>query len=504
MVEEKTPEKAPEKKKRVKIPRQAMPEQAPEDRVQNYQEVPFGYTPELARAEASRCLKCKKPKCIEGCPVNIDIPGFVALIQEDKFLEAAWKIKEQNSLPAVCGRVCPQEEQCEVKCVVGLKEEPVAIGRLERFVADHERCTGAFRKPEILPPSGKRVAVVGAGPAGLTVAGDLMRWGHEVTIFEALHEPGGVLMYGIPEFRLPKEIVHAEVDYLKKLGVKFVMNFVVGRNATIYELMDDEGFDAVFIGSGAGLPSFMGVPGENLIGVYSANEYLTRANLMKAYQFPDYDTPPIRRRRVAVVGGGNVAMDCARTALRLGGEVQIVYRRAREQMPARKEEVHHAEQEGVVMNLLVNPVRIIGDERHRVVAMECIRQELGEPDSSGRRKPVPIKGSEYIVEIDTVVVAIGNQPNPLVPQTTPELQTTKWGTIVVDPKTMATSMPGVYAGGDIVSGAATVILAMGQAKIAAAAMHEYLTGEKPPGAKEPEKAPAEKSAETEKATETKS
>jgi glutamate synthase (NADPH/NADH) small chain len=459
-----------------KIPRQPMPEQAPQDRARNFDEVPYGYTEQTAILEAGRCLNCKKPRCVTGCPVNIDIPGFIFLVMEGKFIEAAWKIKEQNALPAVCGRVCPQEEQCEKLCVVGVKGEPVAIGRLERFVADYERNSGKVKVPDLPPRTGKRVAVVGAGPAGLTVAGDLIKRGHQVTVFEALQEAGGVLTYGIPEFRLPKVIVQAEVSYLKRLGVEFVMDYVVGRNCTIRALMNDEGYDAVFVGSGAGLPSFMGIPGENLVGVYSANEYLTRSNLMKAYLFPGYDTPPIKRQRVAVVGGGNVAMDSARTALRLGGDVTIVYRRAREQMPARAEEIHHAEQEGVKLMLLNNPTRIIGDERHRVVAMECIKMELGAPDESGRRRPVPVEGSQFIMELDTVIVAIGNKPNPLIPQTMPELQTTKWGTIVVDEGTMQTSVPGIFAGGDIVSGAATVILAMGQGRIAAASMDKYLNG----------------------------
>jgi glutamate synthase (NADPH/NADH) small chain len=462
--------------KKKDIPRQPMPEQAPEDRVANFEEVPYGFTDELAVLEALRCILCKNPKCVAACPVNIDIPGFVRLVQEGQFLEAALKIKQDNALPAVCGRVCPQEEQCEGACVIGLKHEPVAIGRLERFVADYERHLAAVTLPELPPKTGKRVAVVGAGPAGLTVAGDLILKGHDITVFEALQEPGGVLMYGIPEFRLPKEIVRAEVDYLRQLGVEFVMDYVVGRNATIRELLDEEGYHAVFIGTGAGLPSFMEVPGENLIGVYSANEYLTRANLMKAYRFPEYDTPPIRRQRVAVIGGGNVAMDSARTALRLGGEVTVVYRRAREQMPARTEEVHHAEQEGIQFRLLTAPTRVLGDERHRVVGMECLEMELGEPDASGRRRPVPKKGSEFVMELDTVIVAIGNKPNPLVPRTTPELQTTKWGTVVTDPDTMQTSIPGVYAGGDIVSGAATVILAMGQGRVAARSIDAYLRG----------------------------
>jgi glutamate synthase (NADPH/NADH) small chain len=463
--------------KKKEIPRQPMPEQDPEDRVGNFDEVPYGFTEELAKLEAQRCILCKNAKCVPACPVNIDIPGFVALIQQGQFLEAARRIKQDNALPAVCGRVCPQEEQCEGSCVIGIKHAPVAIGRLERFAADYERQMGAVTIPEIPPKTGKRVAVVGAGPAGLTVAGDMILKGHDVTVFEALQGPGGVLMYGIPEFRLPKEIVRAEVDYLKQLGVEFVMDYVVGRNSTIRELLDEEGYHTVFIGTGAGLPSFMEVPGENLIGVYSANEYLTRANLMKAYLFPEYDTPPIRRQRVAVIGGGNVAMDSARTALRLGGDVTVVYRRAREQMPARAEEVHHAEQEGVKFMLLNNPTRVIGDQQHRVVGMECIRMELGEPDDSGRRRPVAVKGSEFVMDLDTVIVAIGNKPNPLVPRTTPELKTTKWGTVVADPKTMATSIPGVFAGGDIVSGAATVILAMGQARLAALAMDAYLRGE---------------------------
>ncbi len=460
-----------------KIPRQPMPEQAPEDRARNFEEVPYGYSEETAILEASRCLKCKKPRCVAGCPVNIDIPGFIALVQEGKFLEAARKVKEQNALPAVCGRVCPQEDQCEKLCVLGVKDEPVAVGRLERFVADYERNSGNIKLPQIPPKTGKKVACVGGGPAGLTVAGDLIKLGHEVTVFEALQEPGGVLTYGIPEFRLPKATVKAEVSYLKKLGVNFIMDFVVGRNSTVRELMDEEDFDAVFIGSGAGLPSFMRIPGENLVGVYSANEYLTRSNLMKAYLFPKYDTPPIRRERVAVIGGGNVAMDSARTALRLGADVTIVYRRAREQMPARAEEIHHAEEEGVKLKLLNNPVRIIGDGHHHVVAMQCIRMELGEPDDSGRRRPVRIEGSEFTMELDTVIVAIGNKPNPLIPQTMPELEITDWGTVVVDENTMQTSIAGVYAGGDIVSGAATVILAMGQGRIAARSIHEYLTGE---------------------------
>ncbi len=467
---------APPRPRKEKVPRQSMPEQAPEDRARNFLEVPYGYPDEIALLEASRCLKCKKPGCVAGCPVNVDIPGFIGLIQEGKFIEAAQHLKKFNALPAVCGRVCPQEEQCEAQCVVGKKGDPVAIGRLERFVADYERQSGQMQLPELPPKNGMKVACIGAGPAGLTVAGDLVRLGYDVTIFEALQEPGGVLVYGIPEFRLPKEIVRAEVNFLQRMGVHFVLDYVVGRNATIGELMEEEGFGAVFVGSGAGLPSFMSIPGENLVGVYSANEYLTRSNLMKAYLFPRYDTPPIKRARVAVIGGGNVAMDSARTALRLGGDVTIVYRRARAEMPCRAEEIHHAEQEGVKLNLLTNPVRILGDEKHRVTGMECLRMELGEPDDSGRRRPVPVPGSEYILDVDTVIIAIGNKPNPLIAQTTPGLSISKWGTVTVDEQSMATSIPGVFAGGDIVSGAATVISAMGQGRIAARSIHRYLQG----------------------------
>lgn len=461
-------------KKKKKIPRQPMPEQAPEDRARNFDEVPHGYTTDVAMLEASRCIQCKKPKCIAGCPVSVNIPAFLELIRDGKFLEAAQKLKEDTALPAVCGRVCPQEDQCEAVCVVGIKQEPVAIGRLERFAADFEREAGKVVLPRRKPSTGRRVAVVGAGPAGLTVAGDLIVLGHQVTVFEALQTAGGVLMYGIPEFRLPKAIVQAEVNSLVELGVEFVFDYVIGRNSTIRELLEEDGYDAVFIGTGAGLPSFMGIPGESLIGVYSANEYLTRATLMKAYLFPEYDTPPIQRSHIAVVGGGNVAMDSARTALRLGAEVTVVYRRAREQMPCREEEVHHAEQEGVTFKLLHNPVRIIGDGNHRVVGMEVIRMELGEPDDSGRRRPVPIEGSEYVIDLDSVVIAIGNKPNPLIQRTTPELETTRWNTLVVDSETMATSMPGVFAGGDIVSGAATVILAMGQGRTAARSIDAHL------------------------------
>ncbi len=468
-------------KRRPKVPRQPMPEQDPRRRARNHQEVPRGYSPETAMLEASRCLGCKKPKCVPGCPVGIDIPAFVSLIAEGKFVEAATKLKEQNTLPAVCGRVCPQETQCEAVCIVGRKSEPVAIGRLERFAADYARVHGGEPDPKMSPPTGKRVAVVGTGPAGITVAGDLARWGHEVVVFEALHLPGGVLMYGIPEFRMPKEIVLYEVNSLKKLGVDIRTDHVIGKTATVDQLLEEEGFDAVFIGAGAGLPMFLGVPGENAIGVYSANEFLTRVNLMKAYDFPKYATSPVRARHIITVGGGNVAMDSARNALRLGARSTVVYRRAREQMPARVEEIHHAEEEGVVFHLLANPVRILTDGENRVVGMECIKMKLGEPDDSGRRRPIPVEGSNFEVEADAVIVAIGNKPNPLIPRTSPSLKTTRWGTIEVNEGTLETDIPGVFAGGDVVSGAATVISAMGQGKTAARSIHRYLTGENPPG-----------------------
>ncbi len=477
-------------KERMKIPRQKMPEQKPEDRAKNFDEVPYGYPEETAMLEAKRCLQCKKPKCMAGCPVEIDIPSFVNLVAEGHHWEAIRKIKETNSLPAVCGRVCPQESQCEAYCIVGKKGDPVAIGRLERFLADFERSSGKVVKPDLAPPTGKKVAIVGSGPAGLTAAGDLARMGHKVVIFEALHKAGGVLVYGIPEFRLPKAIVQAEVDFLKDLGIDIYLNTVIGKADTLDELLENE-FDSIFVGTGAGAPLFMNIPGENLRGVYSANEYLTRSNLMKAYLFPEYDTPIVSSKTVAVIGGGNVAMDSARTALRLGAdEVHIIYRRSREEMPARDEEIHHAEEEGIIFDLLTNPVRYIGDEQSKVVAVECLKMELGEPDDSGRRRPVPIKGSEYKMDVDTVIVAIGNGPNPLVPDTTPDLEVNRKGNIMADLRTCKTSKRGVLAGGDIVRGAATVILAMGDGKVAARSIDAYLKDpqwwDQPPPEPEPE------------------
>jgi glutamate synthase (NADPH/NADH) small chain len=460
-------------KRKTRVP---MPEQAPEERIHNFKEVPLGYTPEQAQEEALRCLQCKKPACMEGCPVNVNIPHFVGLIAVGQFAEAARKIKETNCLPAVCGRVCPQESQCEQRCILGKKGEPCAIGRLERFAADYEREHGLTETPAKVSASGKRVAVVGSGPAGLAVAGDLIQLGHDVTIFEAFHEAGGVLMYGIPEFRLPKAIVKQEVDYLRRLGVKIDLNCVVGQGITIDELLNEEGFNAVFVGVGAGLPNFMTVPGENLGGVYSANEYLTRSNLMKAYAFPDYDTPVVRGRNVCVVGGGNVAMDAARTARRLGAEhVYILYRRSREELPARAEEVHHAEQEGIVFKLLCSPLEYLGDERGMVRQVRCQVMELGEPDESGRRRPVPKAGAEFTLDTDLVIVAIGSGANPLLTRQTEGLGLNRRGYIVANPAGR-TTREGVWAGGDIVTGAATVILAMGAGKAAARDIHGYLTG----------------------------
>ncbi|MBP8985640.1 MAG: NADPH-dependent glutamate synthase [Syntrophobacterales bacterium] len=467
-------EQVERKEKKEKVPRQSMPEQDPKERIKNFEEVPYGYTTEQALLEASRCIQCKKPGCIAGCPVDVDIPGFIKLIAEGKFVEAAWKLKETNALPAVCGRVCPQEDQCEKVCILGKKGDPVAIGRLERFAADYERATGSVQVPKVAAATGKRVAVVGAGPAGLTIAGDLVKVGHDVTVFEALHKPGGVLVYGIPEFRLPKAIVDAEVSYLENLGVKIVTDAVIGRLKTVDDLFA-EGFQAVFLGVGAGAPVFMNIPGENLSGIYSANEYLTRSNLMKAYRFPEFDTPIVRGRNVAVIGGGNVAMDSVRTALRLGAEnAYIIYRRSKVEMPARTEEVHHAEEEGVQFNFLTNPVEYIGDEDGWVKKMVCNRMELGEPDGSGRRRPTVIPGSEFTIDVDTVVVAIGTTANPVIPRTTPGLEVNKWGYIVTKDGTGETTRKGVYAGGDIVTGSATVILAMGAGRQAAKAVDEYM------------------------------
>jgi glutamate synthase (NADPH) small chain len=463
--------KAPKKEK---IPRQKMPEQPANVRRHNFDEVPLGYTPELAMKEAERCIQCKDPRCKQGCPVEIDIPQFIAKVKEGDFEGAIRKIWEKNALPAVCGRVCPQEVQCEGMCVVGKKDAPVAIGNLEAFTADYQRKHGR----DILPPkaeaTGKKVAVVGSGPSGLTVAGDLILKGHDVTIFEALHLPGGVLIYGIPEFRLPKEIVASECRYLERLGCKIEVNAVIGRSDTVDELL--EHFDVVYLGVGAGLPVFLKIPGEHHIGVYSANEYLTRSNLMKAYDFPNYDTPIVKGKNVATFGGGNVAMDGARTALRLGADHSyIIYRRSRDELPARGAEVHHAEEEGVEFLLLSNPLRFLGDSDGRLTAVECLKMELGEPDASGRRRPVPIPGSEFTVEIDTAVISIGSGSNPLLTKSTPGLALNKWGYIIADPKTGKTMKPRVWAGGDIVTGAATVILAMGAGRMASNSIHDYLT-----------------------------
>jgi glutamate synthase (NADPH/NADH) small chain len=451
-----------------------MREQAPLIRAKNFEEVPFGYSEEEAIQEAKRCLKCKKPLCVDGCPVNVKIPEFVGLIADGKFADAARKLKETNALPAVCGRVCPQEEQCESRCILGKKGEAVAVGNLERFAADWEREKGVVEIPACKPKNGKKVAIVGSGPAGLTCAGELIKEGFDVTVFEALHETGGVLVYGIPEFRLPKEIVKKEIEFLEKLGVKIERNFIIGKTATVDDLLNDEGYSAVFVGSGAGLPSFMKIKGENNIGVYSANEYLTRSNLMRAYSTTSA-TPIMKGKRAITVGGGNVAMDAARTALRLGADKSmIVYRRSKDEMPARKAEIHHAEEEGIEFNLLCNPVEIIADDNGFVTALRCVKMELGEPDASGRRKPVVVAGSEFNIPCDVVIIAIGNTPNPLIPSTTPDINVSKWGTIVTDETTGRTSKKFVYAGGDIVTGAATVILAMGAGKVAAKSIIEDL------------------------------
>ncbi len=452
-----------------------MPEQEPAIRARNFLEVPTGYTPKMAQEEAARCLQCKKPGCVAGCPVSVDIPGFIDLLAHGDMTGAIRNLWSKNALPAVCGRVCPQEIQCEGKCIVGRKGEPVAIGNLERFCADYEREFGTGELPPKSAPTGKRIAVVGSGPSGLTVAGDLIQKGHDVTILEAFHKPGGVLVYGIPEFRLPKDIVAQEVHFLERLGVRVECNAVVGRTVSLDELFE-QGYDAVYVGVGAGLPRFMNLPGENLVGILSANEYLTRANLMKAYKFPEVDTPIPMGKNVVVLGAGNVAMDSARTAMRLGADnVKIVYRRSREEMPARTAEIHHAEEEGIEMFLLTNPTKYLGNDRGRLTGMECLRMELGEPDDSGRRRPVAIKGSEFHMECDLCIVAVGSGANPLLTSETPDMKLNDWGYVMTDEKTGKTTKRGVWAGGDIVTGAATVILAMGAGRQAADSIHDYLT-----------------------------
>lgn len=455
-----------------------MPKQDPKERAKNFDEVALGYSMKQAREEASRCIQCKRPICIEGCPVEIDIPGFIKAVCDGDMPEAVRILKDKNSLPGICGRVCPQETQCEVKCILARKGAPIAIGRLERFVADWERANKEdLTAPATIPKqTGKKVAVIGSGPAGLTAAAELAKLGHSVTIFEALHVAGGVLTYGIPEFRLPKDIVQAEVDYVVSMGLELKLDSVIGKIATVDELLEN-GYHAVFLGTGAGLPMFMNIPGENLNGIYSANEFLTRVNLMKAYLFPEYDTPVKKGKKVAVIGGGNVAMDSARCALRIGAaEVYIIYRRSVAEMPARREEVENAQEEGIQFKLLTNPKRFLGNDQNWVVAMECYRMELGEPDESGRRRPIVIPGSEFIIEADVVIVALGTRPNPLIAQTTKGLETTKWGTVVANEKTGKTVKKAVWAGGDVVTGAATVISAMGAGKQAAVAIDEYLKG----------------------------
>jgi len=462
--------------KKKALVRTPMREQNPKKRNKNFDEVPFGYSPDEAVEEASRCILCKKPECVAGCPVQVDIPGFLKLVKEKKFVEAARRIKRTNILPAVCGRVCPQEVQCELFCIRGKKGDPVAIGNLERFVSDYEAEHAAIEIPALPPKNGMNVAVIGAGPAGLACAGDLIKMGYEVTIFEALHKAGGVLVYGIPEFRLPKAIVQREVDYLKTLGVDVRCGEVAGATVTVNELMQEHGYHAVFISTGAGLPMFLRIPGENLSNIYSANEYLTRANLMKAYLFPQMDTPIKRAKRVAVFGGGNVAMDAARTARRLGAEVRLMYRRTRKEMPARAVEIHHAEEEGIRFDFLTNPIAFHGDDKGNVSEVEAIRMELGEPDASGRRRPIPIPNSEFKVDIDCAVIAIGSGSNPLLLDATPGLKLNKWGYIDADENTGITNLPGVFAGGDIVTGAATVILAMGAGRRAAQSINQYCKG----------------------------
>jgi len=466
------------KKERMKIPRQKMPEQDPKQRVRNFEEVALGLTDELAYKDALRCIQCKNKPCIDGCPVHIDIPAFIKAFEDGDLKESARILKDANSLPAICGRVCPQEQQCEKVCTLGVKGEPVAIGHLERYVSDWERTNLGLVVPEKEPPTGRRVAIIGSGPAGLTASGDLAKKGHEVVIFEALHKPGGVMRYGIPSFRLPRDILDSEIDYLRALGVKIICNVVVGKAFTVDDLLKE--YDTVFIGTGAGLPWFMRIPGENLKGVYSANEYLTRIILMGGRGVPETDTPVIVGKRVAVVGGGNTAMDACRVSLRMGAEkVYCLYRRSRAEMPARVEEVDHAEEEGVDFHFLTAPVEFYGDDEGWLRGAKCVRMELGEPDESGRRRPVVIEGSEFEIELDTCIEAIGFGANPLVPQTTPGLETNKWGIVVADEETGKTSRDRVYAGGDIITGGSTVISAMGQARTAAAAMHEYMMSVKP-------------------------
>jgi len=459
--------------KKLNLNRIEMPKQADFIRKRNFREVALGYTVENAIEEATRCLDCKKPFCVEGCPVEIDIPGFIRAIAAEDFSLAIKTLKEKNCLPAVCGRVCPQEEQCESRCILLKKGAPIAIGRLERFAADWEAEQGNIQTPEIMKKTGKKVAVIGSGPAGVTVAGDLTLLGHEVTMYEALHEPGGVLTYGIPEFRLPASVVTREIDNLQKMGVKLVCNFVVGKTRSLQDILNE--FDVVFVGTGAGLPWFMNIPGENLNGVYSANEYLTRVNLMRGFEYPKTYTPVVRHKNVAVVGGGNVAMDCARTALRLGAEKSvIVYRRSEKELPAREEEYENAGEEGVQFHFLTLPEKLYGNDDGWLKEIECAKMKLGEPDDSGRRRPVRIDNSEFIMKMDACIIAIGNSPNPIIPQTTPDLEVSRWGTIEVDPDTLKTSIDRVWAGGDIVTGAATVILAMGAGRKAARSMHEFL------------------------------
>ena len=467
---------ADKEKPKMNLNRVKMPKQEPEVRARNFEEVATGYTKKMAMEEASRCIQCKKRNCVAGCPVNVNIPEFILALRDGDMWGAVEQLKANNALPGICGRVCPQETQCEEVCTLGKKGAPIAIGRLERFVADWERSQSDKPEPEIAASTGKKVAIVGSGPAGLTAAADLAKLGHQITLFEALHVAGGVLMYGIPEFRLPKEIVQGEVDYVSSLGVDVRLNSVIGKIDTVDELLADS-YDAIFLGTGAGLPMFLGIPGENLNGIYSANEYLTRTNLMKAYLFPEYDTPIKKSKRVVVIGGGNVAMDSARCAMRLGAEeVYIVYRRSRDELPARAEEVENAEEEGIIFKLLTNPKRFIGDENGWVTQMECYEMELGEPDDSGRRRPIVKEGSEFIINVDTVVVALGTTPNPLIPSTTEGLETTKKGTVVADQETGKTVKDKVWAGGDLVTGAATVISAMGAGKRAAAAIDAYLKG----------------------------